>query len=238
MKKIGFIALLIGFMTLINTESKAQYYYTSYGYGHDWYLPKYIHHTIYDNYYGYEIAHVKRYKRHGHRHFNVLLHRNGWFVELKLDNHGHIYKTVRHRYYNPLITHNCTNHCGYHKTYYHAYYPKYHGHHNGYSTTVYVNTNKGHHHKHNNYYTNVYVEQPPKQTHYKNNGNQNNNRSNQPRVIRQTQQKNTKQIQQRRSNTGSRIQQAGNHQVVRQNTSRGRTREVVAQNNGRSSRNR
>ena len=238
MKKIGYIGLLIGFIILINTESQAQYYYTSYGYGHEWHLPKYVHHSIYDNYYGYEIAHVNRYKRHGKRHYNILIHRNGWFVELKLDHHGHIYKTTRHRYYNPLITHHCTNHCGYHKTYFQTYYPKYHNHHHGYSTTVYVNSTKGHHHKHNNYYSNIYIEQPNKKTHYKSNAKQNKTRSSQTRTIRQPQQKTTKHIEHRRSNSGSRMQQANNRQVVRQNTSRGRTREVVAQNNERSSRNR
>lgn len=229
MKKIGYIGLLIGFIILINTESKAQYYYTSYGYGHEWQLPNYIHHSIYDNYYGYEIAHVKRYKKHGHRHFNVMLHRNGLFIELKLDHHGHIYKTIKHRYYNPLNTHICTNHCGYHRAYYQAYYPNYHKHHHGYSTTVYVNTNKGQQHKHKNYYSNVYIEQPKTKTHYKNNA-KNSQQSN----MRQSEQRNTKQIEHRRSNSGNR----SSHQVVRQNTSRGRTRVTVAQNNERSSRNR
>ena len=101
MKKFRYIGLMLGLIILLSTNAKAQYYYTSYGYAHDWYLPKYIHYSIHDHYYGYDIAHVKRYTRHGHTNFNVLLHRNGWFVELRFDQHGHIYKTVRHRWHYP-----------------------------------------------------------------------------------------------------------------------------------------
>ncbi len=223
MKKLRYIGLMIGFVILINTNSEAQYYYTSYGYAQDWYLPQYIHHTIYDNYYGFEIAHVNRYYKHGHQRFNVLLHRNGWFVELRMDHRGHIYKTIKHRHYNPLMTHHCTNHCGYHQVYYQTYYPTYHKHHHGYKKVVYVNSTQGNHHQHNNYYTNVYVEQK-----------QNNARNNQKKVIRQPQRNADKKIHQSRPGSGSRIAQVS----TGQNTSRGRTREVVVQRNGRSSRNR
>ena len=139
----------MGIIVLISSNSKAQYYYTSYGYAQDWHLPNFVHHTLHDHYYGYDIAHVKRHYRHGNRNFNVLLHRNGWFVELRFDQHGHIYRTIRHRTHYPLISHSCTNHCGYHRTYYTNYYPNYHY---GYKKVVYVNSHHGHN-NHNQYYT-------------------------------------------------------------------------------------
>ncbi|MCG8307341.1 MAG: hypothetical protein MI975_08110 [Cytophagales bacterium] len=160
MKKVRNIGLILGLILLISSTGKAQYYYTSFGNVHDWRLPKYIQYSIYDSYYGYDIAHVHRFHRYGHHHYNVLLHRNGWFVELRFDRHGHIYKTIRHRHHYPLLSHSCTNHCGYHRAYYKTYYPKYHSHHK----TVYINTHHhGHHEHHNNYYTNIYVEKQHKQ---------------------------------------------------------------------------
>jgi len=230
MKKIGYIGILIGIIFLINAESKAQHYYTSYGAAHQWQIPKNIHHSIYDNYYGYEIAHVRHFRKHGHQHFNVLMHRNGWFVELRLDHRGRIYKTKRHRNFNPLISHRCTNHCGYNKVYYQAYYPRYHYHH-GYATTVYVKSGHGHHHKNNDYYSNVHIEQPQK--HYQKSRQQHNARSSEPRVIKHTQR-----AEQSRSNTGSGIQRADNRNQLSLNTSRGRTRGEGYSRNERSSRNR
>jgi hypothetical protein len=194
MKKVRNIGLMIGLIILISSSSKAQYYYTSYGYTLDWNIPQYIHHTIYDSYYGYEIAHVDRYTNHGYTNFNVLLHRNGWFVELRFDGHGHIYKTIHHRNNYPLMAHTCSTHCGYHKTYYATYYPKYHhGHHH---KTVYVNTNNSYgSHQHNNYYTNVYVEKQ-----------HNNSRANQEKVIRKSHQSNNRNIEKQRSDSDRRVQ--------------------------------
>ena len=174
MKKIRNIGLIIGLIILISSNSNAQYFYTSYGSAHDWYVPKFIDYTIQNNYFGYEIAHVKKYNRHGYTNFNVLLHRNGWFVELRFDRHGHIYKTVNHRWDYPLMSHRCTGHCGYHHNYYTAYYPKYHHKHyrQNHHKTVYVNTHHGQNKQnHTNYYTNVRVEK--QQNH--NQGNRNSN---------------------------------------------------------------
>lgn len=221
---------------LISAAAQAQYYYTSYGYAHDWYMPQYVHQTIYNNYYGYEIAHVQRYNRHGFTNFNVLLHRNGWFVEVRVDGHGHIYKTIRHRYNNPLMVHNCSHHCGYHQTYYTSYYPKYHTvhHHN----TVYVNGNHGHANHHTNYYTNVYVEKQPQKTvtyHNNNQAQNNNNNSNQKierakeeKVVRIPQQNNNQNIDnQRTQQSGNRAQAAQPPQVTRQGNSENTSRSAA-----------
>lgn len=190
MKKLGYIGLLAALTFLFSIESKAQYYYTSYGYAHDWHLPKYVHATVYDHYHGFEIAHVSRFARHGHGHYNVLLHRNGWFIELRLDHRGRIYKTIKHRYSYPLRTHNCTMHCGYHRVYYSNYYNRYP--HQQYSHVQYqmVYAKKHHNHQPGGYYTNVYVEPPgrkqvnsQKRVHDQVE-HQNNVRSRNPRVIR------------------------------------------------------
>ena len=165
MKKIRNIGLIFGLIILMSSNTNAQYYYTSYGYTQNWHLPGYIEYSIQDNYFGYDIAHVQRYTRYGSTNFNVLLHRNGWFVEIRFDRYGNIYRTIRHSNY-PLLSHRCTNHCGYHHTYYRAYYPKYHHKHyvHKHRKTVYGNTHNQHH---NNYYSNVHVNK--KQNHYRSN---------------------------------------------------------------------
>lgn len=235
MKKIRSIGMIIGLIILISAAAQAQYYYTSYGYAQDWYMPQYVHQTIYNNYNGYEIAHVQRYNRHGYTNFNVLLHRNGWFVEVRVDGHGHIYKTIRHRYNNPLMVHNCSHHCGYHKTYYTSYYPKYHTvhHHN----TVYVNSNHGHANHHTNYYTNVYVEkQPQKTVTYQNNNQAQNSKSNQKierakaeKVVRIPQQNNNQNVDNHRTQqSGNRVQAAQPQQVTRQGNSQNTSRSSAA----------
>lgn len=203
MKKIRNIGLIMGLMILISSNSNAQYFYTSFGYAQNWKLPKYIAYSIQDNYYGYDIAHVERNSQYGNTKYKVLLHRNGLFVELRYNRHGHIYRTIGHNYY-PLMAHRCTNRCGYHHNYYNTYYATYHHKHyqHKHRKTVYVNTHYGYgkqyHKKHNNYYTNVYVEKPQKkQNHYQGNRqtqtNVNNNRgSQQPRTngeIRKPQQR-------------------------------------------------
>lgn len=211
MKKIRNIGLIMGLMILISSNSNAQYFYSSFGYAQDWNLPRYIGYSIQDNYYGYDIAHVQRYTRHGHTNFNVLLHRNGYFVELRYDRHGHIYRTIRHNYY-PLMAHRCTNHCGYHHNYYNTYYATYHHKHykHKHRKTVYVNTHHGYkNHKHNNYYTNVYVEKPQKKgNHYQ--GNNQYNRQNRNNVNTRTENNKPRtngeirKPQQQRSNTVTR----------------------------------
>ena len=208
MKNLRNIGLILGLVVLISSSSKAQYYYTSYGYAQDWRLPSFINHSIYDNYYGYDIAHVQRYYRHGYRNFNVLLHRNGWFVELRFDQHGHIYRTIRHRSHYPLISHSCTSHCGYHRNYYTTYYPNYH---HSYTKVVYVNSHHGHkkHGKHhNNYYTNVHVDKQPNRQSQYNSG----SRSAQTNVSRQTT------APQRRSSTVIRTPQRNSTPKVQQKT--------------------
>ena len=223
MKKIRNIGLILGMIILISSTGKAQYYYTSYGYAHEWHLPKYVQYSIYDNYYGYDIAHVQRFHRHGYRNYNVLLHRNGWFVELRFDRHGHIYKTIRHRHRYPLMSHVCTNHCGYHKTYYSTYFPKYHHkhYHHGYSTTVYVNSDHHSYKKHhqNNYYSNVHVHKQHKQSsqnrQYNGHGNRNVNNA----------YSNNTDKQHRRTTTTIRKPQANTSKTIHP---------VRSQNNGRS----
>jgi len=224
MKKARNIGLILGLIILISSNSNAQYYYTSYGNAQNWQLPRYVEHSIYDNYYGYDIAHVKRYNRHGHQNFNVLLHRNGWFVELRFNRHGHIYRTIRHRYNYPLMSHNCTNHCGYHRAYYTTHYPKYHHAHywNGYHKTVYVNTYG--HKKHNQYYSNVHVEK--QQNNYNTNNqssrktrvNYSNNTNNQQRrtsnVIRKPQQTNTRKVEYKRPQSSSRSQHLNGQRII------------------------
>ena len=204
MKKTRNIGLILGLIILISSNSNAQYFYTSNGYTQNWYLPAHVEYSIQDNYFGYDIAHVRRYANHGYNNYNVLLHRNGFFVELRFDRHGHVNRTIRHNYY-PLISHRCTNHCGYHHTYYKTYYPTYHHKHyvHKHRRTVYANTHNQHHSNHNKYYTNVHVEkQQKKQNHYQSNQQQsrqkqntvNNRNSNQHQrsnsVIRQPQQSN------------------------------------------------
>ncbi len=196
MKKVRNIGLVIGLIILISSTSKAQYYYTSYGYAVNWQVPQYVQHVVYNNYYGYEIAHVDRYNDHGFTRFNVLLHRNGWFVELRFDGHGRVYKTIHHRNNYPLMAHTCTAHCAYHKTYYTTYYPTYH---NGYhSKTVYVNANHGYdNHQHTNYYTNIYVE--------KKHGD---DRANQKKVIKTSHQANSHNAGSQRSGSDGKVQKS------------------------------
>ena len=159
MKKISIIAFLFGSTMLFSSTSNAQHFYTSFGISQSWNIPSYVHYSIQDNYFGYNVAHVKRFNRHGHTNFNVLLHRNGWYVEIAMDNHGHIYNRKKHRWTNPLMSHSCGAFCGFHRNYYTSYYPKYHGHHH---KTVYVTNHHGHknshHKKSKNYYSNVHVE--------------------------------------------------------------------------------
>ena len=219
MKNLRNIGLILGLVVLISSSSTAQYYYTSYGYAQDWRLPSFVSHSIYDNYYGYDIAHVQRYYRHGQRNFNVLLHRNGWFVELRIDNQGHIYRTIRHRTYYPLMSHSCTNHCGYHRNYYTTYYPHYH---HGYQKIVYVNSHHGHNkhgNNHYNYYTNVHVDKHEnKQNQYKNSSHS--SRSTNTNVTRQNN------VPQRRTSTVVRTPQRSSSPKVEQksqsNSSRSR----------------
>ncbi len=167
MKKIRNIGFALGLVILISANSNAQYYYTSFGYANSWNVPSYVEYSIYNNYYGYDIAHVQRYAHPGYTNYNVLLHRNGVFVEVRYNRYGNIYKTIRYNHY-PLMAHVCTYQCGYHHNYYTTYYPTYH-----HTKVVYVNSNHGNHHNNHqsNYYTNVYVDN---NNHGKNNGNHHN----------------------------------------------------------------
>lgn len=228
MKKIRNIGLAIGLIVLISFAAKAQYFYTSYGYAHDWNMPQYVHQTIYDHYFGYEIAHVNRYNRHGYINYNVLLHSNGWFVEVRVNRHGHIYKTIRHRYNNPLMAHNCAHNCGYHQTYYTSYYPKYHTVHH--HKTVYVKNNHGHaSHNHNNYYTNVYVEkQPHKAVTNQHNSNQNYERAREEKVVRIPQNSNNRSVDNQRTQHSNRMEVAKTQQVTRQGNSENTRRSSAA----------
>lgn len=234
MKKLRNIGLAIGLVVLLSTAAKAQYFYTSFGYANTWNIPTYIEYSIHDNYYGYEVAHVKRQKYHGQYRFNVLLHRNGRFVEVRYDRFGNIYKTVRYNNY-PLMAHNCTYHCGYHRNYYQTYYPRYH-----HTKVVYVNSypqgNKHHQHQ-NNYYTNVYVDNDHNghnKSNYSSQGQQSSSRQKQPAVSTQTQRKSNviRQPQQAQRNTTYNNTRTSSTQTVRQsaprNTSNARTAEQSA----------
>lgn len=160
MKKTSIIVLILGSAMLLGNQGKAQHFYTSLGVGVSWNIPAFVNYSVHDHYLGYDIAHVNRFKRHGHSNYNVLLHRNGRFVEVRMDNHGHIYRTIDHGWSYPLMSHNCGGHCGFHQTYYRTYYPQYHHH----AKIVYVDAHHGHGNKHhqNSYYTNVYVEKQHK----------------------------------------------------------------------------
>ena len=254
MKKIGYIGLILGIIFIFNSESKAQYFYSSYGYAQDWHVPQFIHHSVYDNYYGFEIAHVKRYKRHGYRNYNVLLHRNGWFVELRFDHHGHIYRTIRHKRNYPLMSHSCNHYCGYHKNYYKAYYPKYHHNHYGHGhhyKKVYVETHhygngyhknsKKYHHGNKKYYTNIHVEKQHKKNDYYHKNRQKNSSSVNKNSTRQrgaiAVPNNSKQVRQHQPSNGrsrSAVQRSSSGRSSAA-TSR-RSSNVVSHNNKRSSR--
>lgn len=255
MKKLRYIGLIVGLIFLISTNTKAQYYYTSYGYAQNWHLPKYVHYSIYDQYYGYDIAHVQRYTRRGHTNFNVLLHRNGWFVELRFDQFGRIFKTVKHQWHYPLISHRCTSYCGYHHMYYKTYYPKYHHTHywKKHHKTVYVNSHHGHKTT-NNYYTNVHVGKQHNQQNYNSNANSsqkakntaNINNNNKKRrtntVIHRPQPSNVRTIELQRpqqNGNSSRIQRGGSKQRNAQPVTRTNgSNERIAYKNVRGSRNR
>jgi len=147
----------MGLIILVTISAKAQYFYTSYGIALEWQIPNYIEHTIYNDYYGYEVAHVERHEHHGYTNFDVLLHRGNFFVEVRFDRFGNIYRTVRYDYF-PLNTHVCTVHCGYHKAYYQTYYyPEHHHYYHPYSTTVFVTKTEPYHH-YDNKSTKVYVQ--------------------------------------------------------------------------------
>ncbi len=161
MKKLSVIVFIFGSAMFISNQVKAQHFYTSFGVGVSWNIPAYVNYTVHDNYFGYQIAHVKRFNRYGYTNYNVLLHRNGQFVEVRMDNHGHIYRTINHRWSYPLMSHNCGSHCAFHQTYYRTHYPR-HQHHT--TKIVYVDTHHGHGkvHQQNKYYTNVYVQKQQK----------------------------------------------------------------------------
>jgi len=184
MKKIRVTGLMIGLIILLTVSAKAQYFYTSYGYAQTWQLPNYIEQTIYNDYYGYEVAHVERHVHYGYTNFDVLLTRGNLFLEVRFNRFGSVYRTVRYDYF-PLAAHNCSMHCGYHKVYYQTYYPKHHHHYyNPYSTTVYVTQTEPYHNNHtyvNNNYTKVYVQPNSGNSngnHNRQNTNNNNGRSN------------------------------------------------------------
>lgn len=201
MKKVRNLGLVLGLILMISSVATAQYFYTSYGYAHEWYIPQRIHYTINNNYYGYAIAHVHHFTKHGLTNYNVLLHRNGWFVEVRFNGHGHIYKTIRHRYNYPLAAHVCTHHCGYHGNYYNTYYTKYHPVHH--TKTVYVNSYPVQKHQHTNYYKNVYVEKQNTGNKQTQQVNQQQQRANQERVVRVPEQ--NRNVQQTRTNSTNRV---------------------------------
>ncbi len=201
MKKVRNLGLIIGLIILISSTARAQYFYTSYGYAHDWYIPQHIHYTISDHYYGYDIAHVHRYTRHGHTNFNVLLHRNGWFLEVRFDGYGRVYKTIRHRNIYPLRTHVCNHHCGYHRSYYNTYYTHYHPVHH--HKTVYVNSYPAQKQQHNHYHTNAHVEKQSAGNTQTRQVTQKPERTSQERIIRVPEQ--NRSVQNTRSGANNRV---------------------------------
>lgn len=234
MKKIRNIGFALGLIILISTNSNAQYYYTSFGYANSWNVPSFVEYSIYNNYYGYDIAHVQRYAHPGYTNFNVLLHRNGAFVEVRFNRYGNIYKTIRYNNY-PLMAHVCTYQCGYHHNYYTTYYPTYH------TKVVYVNSNHGNQHNNHqhNYYTNVYVDK-----HNNGHSNGNHNSNNNGRHYGNSNQKSTQTTvlnQPQRTSMGIRKPQqtSSNTTVKRTPESNGRTQQAVVQrtsNNTRTNR--
>ncbi len=178
MKKMRIAGLMAGLIILFTANARAQYYYTTYGYAQEWQLPSHVEHIIYNDYYGYEVAHVERHRHYEYTNFDVLLYRNGLYLEVRFDRFGTVYKTVSYNNF-PLRAHECTGHCGYHRVFYNqTFYPQYGAYyHHGHNTTVYVTNTDPYYHYNtghvNNNYTTVYV-QPQGNKHY-NNGNANNN---------------------------------------------------------------
>ena len=256
MKKVLNTGLVVAMIVMLSSTAKAQYFFTSSGYTQDWYLPQYIDYTIHDHYYGYQVAHARRIAHHGYYNYNVLLVRNGMYVEVRFDRFGNAYKTIRYAHY-PLASHVCTPYCGYHPTYYRTYYyPTHykqhhdvyehhyykHGHH---QKTVYINS--GHSHSrpyvNNQYYTNVYVQKPGhKQQHhqaqqYYKSGHDNHasghQRSN-GEIRKPVQQKQyTNEQVQRRASTGRR-QYFSPQRVTRSSGNTTTGRKLIAYKNGRS----
>ncbi len=128
MKTIKITLLAAGLLAFSYSVSKAQHFVTSFGAHVSWGVPEYALHPIYDHYYDFEIAHVSRSFSFGRPYFNFVLHRNDFFVEVRVDPWGRLVRSVRYDYY-PLYDHACSAHCGFHTGYYQTYYPVYHHHH-------------------------------------------------------------------------------------------------------------
>ncbi|MBL3658553.1 hypothetical protein [Fulvivirga sediminis] len=137
MKKLLLIAVVMTGVSL--HSSQAQQFIASFGAQHSWGVPSVVTHVVYDNYHGYEWVHTKRHYLHGQLFFDVVLQQSNYFIELRVDNFGHV---VRREYvdYYPLHDHICSSHCGYYSNYYNSHYTACHDHHHhGHNHVVYVN---------------------------------------------------------------------------------------------------
>ncbi|UII27047.1 hypothetical protein LVD15_01020 [Fulvivirga maritima] len=137
MKKLLLIAVLMTGVSL--HSSQAQRFIASFGVQHSWGVPTVVSHVVYDNYHGYEWVHTKRHYLHGQLFFDVVLQQSNYFIELRVDNFGHV---VRREYvdYYPLHDHICGSYCGYYSNYYNSHYSACHDHHHhGHNHVVYVN---------------------------------------------------------------------------------------------------
>ncbi|UII21059.1 hypothetical protein [Fulvivirga ligni] len=134
MKKLLLIAV---FMIGISLHSQAQTFIASFGVSHSWGVPHRVSSLVFDHYHGYEWVHTKRQYVHGQLFFDVILQQNDFFVELRLDNYGHV---VRREYvdYYPLHDHICGSYCGFYSNYYNSHYNNCHAHHHhGHNHVIY-----------------------------------------------------------------------------------------------------
>ena len=150
--KIIIIGALVAMAAIM--EAQAQNTYVTYSYSNSYYdyydIPHYVRHTVARQYPGFELLHVNKFYRNHHRHYSLVLHRNGVYMEVNLGRKGRFYNhatfwdfhshnhyfTVRHPHYNTYV-----------KTYYNGH-NHYYGHHH----------KKVHHKKPNNHYNNKYIE--------------------------------------------------------------------------------
>ncbi len=122
MKKLILLSLsvFLGLQLAVNSSAKAQNFHivASFGSTHNWGVPAAIVYEV-DYFYPYHrFVHVDRVWGRGRNvFFNVLLERNGRFIELTFGQNGQIFQENFFVNY-PLVNHICSSHCGYHSNYY------------------------------------------------------------------------------------------------------------------------
>ncbi len=126
MKKLLVISAIL--LAASVTKSEAQYFVASYGVQHQWGVPDYVTHMVYDRFHNYDWVHTSRiHHGAGHVSFNILLQRGNRFLEVNVNNHGYTQVINRYNYY-PMGGHVCGDFCGYHEYYYDTYYNICHSH--------------------------------------------------------------------------------------------------------------